>query len=209
MKNGSFSLTWKILHVKSFCLKNKVKVRCDFQKICQFHEFFLNHHKSELSSEHAQCGKTENSHWLKICFVKSTSVNKINFFSKTIAFTKFLLKNCERHNVWKLWIWERFRENNVLTKEVTNYLIWRLFFFIDSKFFIFPHCKREFLQFRETNFLVTSLVKVLLSRNFWQKFVRGFRQFPHFTPLSLSLQTSWWTSLIGRQFVLFLPSWHD
>ena len=46
------------------------------------------------------CGKTTNS-----LSLKKNSSNQLfsNFFSKTIAFTKFFQKKCERIALWKSW----------------------------------------------------------------------------------------------------------
>ena len=68
-----------------------------------------------------------------------------DFFSKYVAFTKFLSKKCEREFLWKfllLTVWKN--------KEFT----------VTQKFF------------RQITSLVFSLVKKLFSRNFCQKCVR-------------------------------------
>ena len=87
------------------------------------------------------------------CKVKNLSNHLFsNFFSKNVAFAKFLPKMCESeflklpHSaVWK-------NERISLTKKI----------------------------FRQINFLVISLVKKLLSRNFFpKKREREFPQFPH------------------------------
>ena len=63
----------------------------NFQPLFRFHGIFL----EELSRHNSstQCGKTSNSFSLK-----KISSNQVfsNFFSKTIVFTKFLRRKCER-----------------------------------------------------------------------------------------------------------------
>ena len=72
--------------------------------------------------------------------------------------------------------WQKFRESNMVTKEITKLLIWR------NIFLILPHCGTlrytvEIQKFtltekgfvKSTTYLVISLAKTLLSRNFMPK----------------------------------------
>ena len=59
----------------------------------------------------------------KFSLAEKNSSNQLfsDFFSKTIAFTKFFQKKCERIALWKSWkftltpFWQKIRESNVFT----------------------------------------------------------------------------------------------
>ena len=100
---------------------------------------------------HKYCGKTRKSFSLKVF-----SSNQLfsNFFSKAIAFTKFLRKKCEREfleflhcavlklrNFSLTLFWQKFRESNGFTKEIPKKFRSRNIFSVSENFsFSTLHC---------------------------------------------------------------------
>ena len=78
---------------------------------------------------------------------------------------------------------------DILTKfhnnwtKIVDFLVIAFYFPGWTFFWIWSHCAERFtlteVFFRKINYLVISLLKPLLSRNFCQKFVSKFPEFPH------------------------------
>ena len=98
---------------------------------------------SNLYTVHCtQCGKTRKLLSLKKYFVKSPKYLSSTFFSKNVAFTEFFPKKCESklRKFSLILFWQKFREINSITKEVTKELISRNIFSVRENFAFFPHC---------------------------------------------------------------------
>ena len=116
-----------------------------------------------------------------------------NFFSKHVAFTKFLTKKCESkflflpHCGKNAKFSVKFRQITDLVISLVKMLLSRNFLLrkCESKSSFLPHCVHVTLWklrkftftltekiFRQISYLVISLVKLLISRNFCQKSVK-------------------------------------
>ena len=134
------------------------------------------------------CGKTTNS-----LSLKKNSSNQLfsNFFSKTIAFTKFFQKKCERIALWKSWkftltpFWQKIRESNVFTAPQCRNSGNSLSHLFDKKF-----VKITFL-----------LKKKLLKRRFHEIFFRWERISRFFT-LCINKQEKYFVKLIYKALAL-------
>ena len=92
-----------------------------------------------------QCGKTRNS-----LSLKKISSNQLfsKFFGKTIAFTRFLLKKCEREflqfphcdTVLSRFFHIKFVKAMALLEKLLNSWFDEIFF-SEREFLIFPHCE--------------------------------------------------------------------
>ena len=135
----------------------------------------------------AQCGKTRNCLTEKIFREINSLIT--NLFSKSFDFTKFLSKMCERefaHCANKhMHYCKNFVKATVLLNKSVKSWFDEIFFQWDQIFHFSTLCTvwsshQKLFSWNQLFklYLVTSLLKVLLSRNFCQKNVRGnFRNF--------------------------------
>ena len=103
-----------------------------------FHKIIFLMNFSVFHNNCTWCTVRENENLLSL---KKISSNQLfgDFFSKTVTFTKYLPKMRESkfpyfpHCVvcWTVWkwlspfFWQKFRESNISTKQITKWLIWR------------------------------------------------------------------------------------
>ena len=95
-------------------------------------------------------------------FTFSTKFREINFSSiNQVSQNGFnwVRVDISSFTMWKLWqfiltffFWQKFRQINAFTKEITKQLIWRNILSVRVNFSFFSHCSLEMWNFREIEY---------------------------------------------------------